>query len=226
MLLRACQIAGHNITLSDAWRSYAEQKYYWDAYMAGWGNIASNPDSGQRNHMRGAAFDITYTTQQNRNAMLQAGFTPDPDESWHFNNPNWPNMPIIPTDDSPAGTPIVVTAHGGEREMYLRATSNSRDGHIAQGWTYKQFGNGPFVPLTNLESVAFFASGTFYAEYNGDDILLLTAIYGLAEYETLPSPNTIWGGKELTGPGKLTGRIIYPDDPNRVFPTVQAAAGK
>lgn len=115
MLMRACQIAGHDITLTDAWRSYAEQSYYWDQYQNHGGNIASNPDTGQRNHMRGAAFDILNTSSVNRNAMLQAGFTPDPDESWHFNNPNWQNMPIIPTDDP--GTSTSAPSQQEEEEM-------------------------------------------------------------------------------------------------------------
>lgn len=97
-LQTACNIAGHNIPIDDAWRSYVEQSYYWDQYINHDGNPASNPDTGQRNHMRGAAFDIV--NRSDRNAMLQAGFTPDSDEWWHFNDPNWQNMPIILTDDS------------------------------------------------------------------------------------------------------------------------------
>jgi hypothetical protein len=98
MLQLASAHAGHNIQVDDAWRSYAQQKYYYDGYInhqPGF-NVASNPDTGQRNHMRGAAVDIT--DQADRGAMLTVGFTPDPVEWWHFNNPRWASMPIIPTN--------------------------------------------------------------------------------------------------------------------------------
>jgi hypothetical protein len=98
LLERASSLAGHNIQVDDAWRSYAEQSYYWDQYINHGGNVASNPDTGQRNHMRGAAVDIV--NQSDRSYMLQVGFTPDSEEWWHFNDPNWQNMPIVKTDDS------------------------------------------------------------------------------------------------------------------------------
>lgn len=97
-LMRACAIAGHNIILNDAWRRYAEQAYYWDQYLYHGGNDASNPDTGERSHMRGAAFDIVNSGD--RSAMLQAGFLPQSVEWWHFYEPGWQNMPIIMTDDN------------------------------------------------------------------------------------------------------------------------------
>lgn len=119
LLVKASQLAGHNIQLTDGWRSYAQQKGYWDArvaYLNGTGPyapVASNPDTGQRNHMRGAAFDIA--NQADRAYMLRAGFTPDSVEWWHFNNPNWGNMPIIQTDTSITST--TVTTIESETDM-------------------------------------------------------------------------------------------------------------
>lgn len=111
LLIAASNRVGHNIEVVDAWRSYAKQAYYFDQYEHHGGPPASNPDTGQRNHMRGAAVDIKYTTAANRSAMLAVGFTADPVENWHFNNPNWVNMPIIPTDTAPVNvgpvTPII-----------------------------------------------------------------------------------------------------------------------
>ena len=102
-LIRASQILGHNIIVVDAWRSYAQQKSYWDAYQAylkggPYAPTASNPDTGQRNHMRGAAFDARDTDGNTQSACRQAGLIRDNQESWHWNDPNWGNMPIIPTN--------------------------------------------------------------------------------------------------------------------------------
>lgn len=116
MLQLASAHAGHNINVNDAWRSYAEQKGYWDAYQnylhgGPYAAIASNPDTGQRNHMRGAAVDIA--NRADRAAMLAVGFTPDGDEWWHFNNPRWASMPIIPTNTGSASsgaTPLAEAA--------------------------------------------------------------------------------------------------------------------
>jgi hypothetical protein len=43
--------------------------------------------------MRGAAVDIL--NKSDRIHMLAVGFKPDAGEWWHFNHPNWANMPII-----------------------------------------------------------------------------------------------------------------------------------
>jgi hypothetical protein len=111
LLVKASGIAGHNIQVVDAWREYAQQKYLyngWINHLPGF-NLASNPDdpNAQNNHLRAAAVDIL--NRGDRAAMLAAGFTPDSVEWWHFNNPNWRNMPIIKTNTSVAstgGTPI------------------------------------------------------------------------------------------------------------------------
>lgn len=132
MLQLASAHAGHNIPVSDAWRSYAEQKGYWDAYQrylrgGPYAAIASNPDTGQRNHMRAAAVDIQ--NRADRAAMLAVGFTPDPDEWWHFNNPRWASMPIITANTTAAGgaaTPIITPDIPQEEDMrVIRAENGS-----------------------------------------------------------------------------------------------------
>lgn len=122
LLGRASELAGHDIECSEAWRTYLAQKGFWDArqaYLNGTGPYAppaSNPDdpNGQNNHRRAAAVDIV--NMDDRPFMLAAGFTADPDEDWHFNNPNWRNMPIIndPAFAALAATPIPT---GDEFEM-------------------------------------------------------------------------------------------------------------
>lgn len=117
-LMRACQIAGHNIPLTDGWRSLEEQLYYWNRYInkqPGW-TIASNPYTGQRNHMRGEAWDIEHIAD--RAAMLAAGFTADDVEWWHFNDPDWASMPIIPDASGLALlTAIPITVPTKEEDM-------------------------------------------------------------------------------------------------------------
>lgn len=95
-----------------AWRSYARQSYLYFGYvnhLPGF-NTASNPDTGQRNHMRGAAFDLRRTDPAAQAACRAVGLVRDSEESWHWNNPRWASMPIIPTLPTSAagggGTPI------------------------------------------------------------------------------------------------------------------------
>lgn len=89
--------------VNDAWRSYSEQAYYYDQYLHHGGPPASNPDTGQRNHMRGAAFDAERTDAAAQLAFRSVGLIRDGVETWHWNNPNWQNMPIILTNTSAAG---------------------------------------------------------------------------------------------------------------------------
>lgn len=114
-LVDASRRLGSNIYLTDAWRSYQAQKRLRTGYEQGLPgfNYASDPDDpkAQNNHMRGAAFDTFKTDAATQAACRAAGLVRDANESWHWNNPNWPNMPIIPSDDglAPAGgnsTPI------------------------------------------------------------------------------------------------------------------------
>lgn len=126
LLGRASELAGHDIPCSEGWRTHAQQKGFWDArqaYLNGTGPYAppaSNPDdpNGQNNHRRAAAVDIV--NRADRGFMLAAGFTPDPDEWWHFNNPNWRRMPIVNAAELAAlsSTPIPT---GDEIDMANRA---------------------------------------------------------------------------------------------------------
>lgn len=101
--------AGHNILINGAdggWRALADQIRYWDAYQAylnggPYAEIASNPYTGQRNHMRGAAVDIL--NRSDIPFMIAAGFIQDANEWWHFNIPGWENMPIIETNTNISG---------------------------------------------------------------------------------------------------------------------------
>jgi hypothetical protein len=125
LLGRASELAGHNIECSEAWRTYSQQKGYWDARVAflnGTGPYAppaSNPDdpNGQNNHRRAAAVDIVR--RADRGFMLAAGFTPDADEWWHFNNPNWRRMPIV-NDAALAALSATPIPTGDEVDMASR----------------------------------------------------------------------------------------------------------
>jgi hypothetical protein len=78
------------------WRSYATQKALWDAYQAGTGNVASNPDTGNRTHMRGVAGDWADTSARMQAACRAVGLVRDPLEDWHWQLANWRDYPIIP----------------------------------------------------------------------------------------------------------------------------------
>lgn len=88
--------------LLSAWRSYEQQKLLYEAFLNG-GTAASNPDTGQRSHMRGAAFDLARTDFSAQNACRAVGLIRDTEESWHWNDPNWASMPIIYTHTAVAG---------------------------------------------------------------------------------------------------------------------------
>jgi hypothetical protein len=97
LLGAASERAGHDIEVVDAFRVYDEQKALYNGYInhiPGF-NLASNPDdpNAQNNHLRAAAVDIK--NHADVPYMLAVGFTQDSVEWWHFNNPNWRNMPII-----------------------------------------------------------------------------------------------------------------------------------
>lgn len=100
----------HIVGNDGAWREYAKQKYYYDGWVArkpGF-NVASNPDTGQRSHMRGAAFDLINTDAATQAACRAVGLIRDPVESWHWNNPRWASMPIIKANTATAGGSIGV----------------------------------------------------------------------------------------------------------------------
>lgn len=85
-----------------AWRSWARQNYLYQKALAG-GNVASNPNTGLRMHMRGGAFDLVRTDAAVQRACRAVGLIRDGLESWHWNNPRMTSMPIIPVLNAPAG---------------------------------------------------------------------------------------------------------------------------
>lgn len=89
-----------------AWRSYASQKALRDYYLADPENrpFAADPDTGQRNHMRGAAFDLVRTDAAAQAACRAVGLIRDEAEPWHWNNPRWTSMPIVPDLTAAAST--------------------------------------------------------------------------------------------------------------------------
>lgn len=110
----------HVFGADGAWRPYAVQKRLYDLYKAGKGNIASNPDTGQRSHLRGAAFDLILTDAATQAACRAVGLVRDPAESWHWNNPAWASMPIIKTNTTTAGSgavPIVPVPEEEDEDM-------------------------------------------------------------------------------------------------------------
>ncbi|MEO6116022.1 MAG: hypothetical protein ABIP33_06520 [Pseudolysinimonas sp.] len=87
------------------WRSYATQDYLYEGsihHLPGF-NTASNPNTGQRNHMRGAAGDLVLTDAETQAACREVGLIRDTVEDWHWNDPNWAHMHIIPSFTTTAG---------------------------------------------------------------------------------------------------------------------------
>lgn len=104
LLIAASKRVSRNLLLAgpnSAWRSYEQQTEKWLAYLNGTGNIASDPDVGPRQHMRGAAFDLADTSSRVQRACRAVGLVRDPLEAWHWNHPNWANMPVIESDVNP-----------------------------------------------------------------------------------------------------------------------------
>jgi len=109
-LIDAVGILGRQIYLNGqdaAWRSEARQEYLWDVNGHNPAK-ANSPWVGQRAHMKGGGLDVP-TDKATREAMIGAGFRPDSNELWHFNDPDIAFMPIIRTNTAAAssgGTPI------------------------------------------------------------------------------------------------------------------------
>jgi hypothetical protein len=121
LLVAAGNVRGkplHVVGNDGAWRAYAKQKYFYDGWVArkpGF-NPASNPDTGQRSHMRGAAFDLINTDAATQAACRAVGLIRDPAEPWHWNNPRWASMPIIKANTGTAGSNTVPIAPVQEEE--------------------------------------------------------------------------------------------------------------
>lgn len=143
LLVAASNRLGRRIFLNGsdaAWRSYARQAYLYNGWvkrLPGF-NVASSPDPpGQRNHMRGAAFDTLQTDGATQAACRGVGLIRDSAEAWHQNDPNWANMPIIPVNTTTAGggsTPIGNTNRS--ESMYLAWTTDGTGWLVTEdGWS-------------------------------------------------------------------------------------------
>jgi len=101
------------LSITDGYRNLAEQWYYWNAYQAGWGNVAAYP--GKSNHGWAMAVDIytpafggsTGTPQHNwlRANAPSYGWTwttgQASGESWHWEFTNVPTQPVDTGDSTP-----------------------------------------------------------------------------------------------------------------------------
>lgn len=145
-LQAACRQAGRTLYLDgqdSAWRPWARQNYLYQGYIQGLPgfNTASSPNPpGQRNHMRGAAFDLIDTDAATQAACRAVGLVRDYSESWHWNNPNAANMPIILDNTSAAGggaTPIsggfLMALTDAEQAEILNAARNTYSGFFVGG---------------------------------------------------------------------------------------------
>lgn len=176
--------------VNDAWRSYAEQKYYWDKYVAylnggPYAAPASNPDTGQRNHMRGAAFDLVRIDAATQAACRAVGLIRDADESWHWNNPNWANMPIIPTNTTTAGggsTPLPPTKAEADMDKRLNLiVLNPKTGKDS-GTRYWYGSRRGLVPIKSIEDYNLLARfeavlGGKTDTINAEQLARLTSFY-------------------------------------------------
>jgi hypothetical protein len=149
LLVAAGDRLATQLRVTDAWRSYAQQAYYYDQFLHHGGPPASSPEPpGQRNHMRGAAFDLQRTDSRAQDACRAVGLRRDAIEAWHWNNPNWANMPIIPTHTIASGVnprpipiPPMETTDMGK---FLRAPDTSM-GYIGP--------DGMLIPLKDMDEV-------------------------------------------------------------------------
>lgn len=120
---------------NSGWRSHAQQKALYDAYKAGTGNPASNPDTGNRTHMRGVAADLRDTSRQMQEACVAVGLERDPAEAWHWQLPNWRNYPIITELPDPESTketnmPILVSLVQGNPPQHVGDYAIIGDGGV------------------------------------------------------------------------------------------------
>lgn len=133
-LQAACRAAGRTLYINGedgAWRSWARQNYLYQGYIQGLPgfNTASSPNPpGQRNHMRGGAFDLIDTDAATQAACRSVGLIRDGAEPWHWNNPNWANMPIILDNTSAAGGGAIPISGG-----FLMALTDAEQAELLNG---------------------------------------------------------------------------------------------
>jgi hypothetical protein len=197
-LTTASMLRGRNIALNQerspagsylsAWRSLQEQIYLWELFRSGKGNPASNPYTGQRNHLRGAAVDIV--NKSDRPAMLAAGFTPDAGEWWHFNNPAWRTMPIITTNTGTDRNVTTIAGHRKESENmpYLVKTAQHGIYTVSPGVVVCH------VDSKVVDGINFRDWGTVM-EVAPDDLARFLFALGGCPATSIPAPGRVWYGK-------------------------------
>ena len=155
-LQRASDLYGARLRVvspDGAWRSYERQKYLYDLWLKGLGNTASDPDTGQRNHMRGAAFDLVLTNSVAQNACRAAGLIRDAAEPWHWNDPNWRNMPIISTlaQASLDSAPLVEKKRKPTMTTGYVNSATFSNGSATKDTVYARAGDSPGTPANWIE---------------------------------------------------------------------------
>lgn len=121
-----------------------------------------------------------------------------------------PSTPVAGTGNVIDPHPVIMASiaqhQGKDDEMtYFQADSASADGLIAKGWSYKQQADGPIVAVSNLESIFLGPPKAI----SGDDLRLLSRVYGLAEWAPAAVGSRWKNGAGYSGPGKLTGKRFY-----------------
>lgn len=216
---------GRALGITEAYRDYARQQDLYQRYKNGTGNEAAYP--GTSNHGWAQACDFKSGVNSFGTAEKQWADNNGPTYGWYptgnkFSQPEPWHFDYTATNN---GQQQVIEAEA-EDMYYLAITRDSDDGLIKKGWMYKQVGGAPFYAVTNLEGT-FFAqqeSFTHIRQIQGQDLRILTALYGYAEHETLAAgAYTISNGTPLAGPGKFTGRVIYADKNVATYPKVTVA---
>lgn len=160
--------------ISPAWRSYAQQATAYRNWRNGTGPLASSPDSGQRNHMRGAAFDLRLTTARVQQACRRAGLIRDTAEPWHWNDPDWPYMPIIKTRTATAsGTITPLTPRSFDVATVYYNTDTQVKGKTVDGKTmFALAGDSPGTDANWLQSSSLAIARSWVKAHGGANVPL------------------------------------------------------
>jgi len=185
------------------WRSYSDAVYLWDQYLHHGGAPASNPDTGQRNHLRGAAGDIIGTDATTQAACRAVGLVRDPNEAWHWNDPQWPTMPIIASNPAAAGggaTPIGDDSMSAADVADLKAWMTAALYVPGQPYTWAQAANNSAAAAADALTKPSPASGQF----RPIDVLVSQTVATLTAVNKLPTTASSGG----TGTGASTQDIV------------------
>lgn len=177
---------------NSGWRSHTQQKALWDAYQAGKGPVASNPDTGNRTHMRGVAADLRDTSQAMQRACVAVGLQRDPAEAWHWQLPDWRGYPII--RDLP--TPEPEEDDMAQGAFYRNKTTG--------GIFWQEKPNTALIPISLPTWVAYAANGNRYADLDPKDIDGLLKKWG---EEPAPTAGTSGAPGAAEIRGELTLKI-------------------